>query len=247
MEHGSSTLPIQEALRPTRRARRTTGPCGTRRCGTGCGSSPCRARTSRRPTNRVDLDPAVRDAWGFPAGRVTYAPHRHELVASAHWGPVLEAVHARRRRRLVLLQHVAAARRARHRSTRAPARAWPPRPSTSWAPAGWATDPATSVVGPESRFHDVENLLCADSSVFVTVRGLQPDAHPRRPRPPGGVAARRHPAAGHRTRLTGRARSPREIPVQALNPGMKRPMGPSWDLVGRSRGSARLWRRSSSG
>jgi choline dehydrogenase-like flavoprotein len=36
------------------------------------------------------------------------------------------------------------------------------------------TDPARSVVGPEQRFHDVENLLCADSSVFVTSAGYGP-------------------------------------------------------------------------
>jgi choline dehydrogenase-like flavoprotein len=35
-------------------------------------------------------------------------------------------------------------------------------------------DPATSVVGPNGRFHDIENLLCADSSVFVTSSGYNP-------------------------------------------------------------------------
>jgi choline dehydrogenase-like flavoprotein len=35
-------------------------------------------------------------------------------------------------------------------------------------------DAATSAVGPEGRFHDVENLLCADSSVFVTSAGYNP-------------------------------------------------------------------------
>jgi len=35
-------------------------------------------------------------------------------------------------------------------------------------------DAATSVVGPEGRFHDIENLLCADSSVFVTSAGYNP-------------------------------------------------------------------------
>ena len=35
-------------------------------------------------------------------------------------------------------------------------------------------DPRTSVVGPDGRFHDVENLLCADSSVFVTSSGYNP-------------------------------------------------------------------------
>ena len=35
-------------------------------------------------------------------------------------------------------------------------------------------DPTTSVVNRESRFHDVENMLCADSSVFVTSAGYGP-------------------------------------------------------------------------
>ncbi len=35
-------------------------------------------------------------------------------------------------------------------------------------------DAATSVVGSEGRFHDIENLLCADSSVFVTSAGYNP-------------------------------------------------------------------------
>ena len=35
-------------------------------------------------------------------------------------------------------------------------------------------DPATSVVSPQGRFHDIENLLCADSSVFVTSAGYNP-------------------------------------------------------------------------
>jgi choline dehydrogenase-like flavoprotein len=36
------------------------------------------------------------------------------------------------------------------------------------------TDPATSVVGTDGRFHDIDNLLCADSSVFVTSSGYNP-------------------------------------------------------------------------
>ena len=41
----------------------------------------------RRPTNRIDLDPAVNDVFGYPAGRVTYLPHRHEVVCAEHWAP----------------------------------------------------------------------------------------------------------------------------------------------------------------
>ncbi|MEY2398217.1 MAG: hypothetical protein QOJ00_1391, partial [Actinomycetota bacterium] len=43
-------------------------------------------------TNRIDLDPSIKDAWGFPAGRATYKPHRHELVASKYSTVIHEAV-----------------------------------------------------------------------------------------------------------------------------------------------------------
>jgi choline dehydrogenase-like flavoprotein len=35
-------------------------------------------------------------------------------------------------------------------------------------------DPRTSVVDAFGRFHDVENMICADSSVFVTSAGYNP-------------------------------------------------------------------------
>ena len=78
--------------------------------------------------NRVDLDPSVCDAWGLPAGRVTYAPHRHELVASAHAGTVHEAVMLDAGAQ-ASSRHVAAAGRPR-----------PPRPETRW---GWLLPAAT--------------------------------------------------------------------------------------------------------
>ncbi len=43
-------------------------------------------------TNRIDLDPAVHDVWGLPAGRVTYQSHAHEIACAEHWAPRLEAV-----------------------------------------------------------------------------------------------------------------------------------------------------------
>ena len=36
------------------------------------------------------------------------------------------------------------------------------------------TDPATSVVDPAGRLHDLENVVVADSSVFVTSAGYGP-------------------------------------------------------------------------
>src|SRR5262245_14078679 len=42
--------------------------------------------------NRMDLDPEVRDVYGRPVARITYSPHRHELLASLHWGRKLRAI-----------------------------------------------------------------------------------------------------------------------------------------------------------
>ena len=57
-------------------------------------------------------------------------------------------------------------------------------------------DPATSVVGPEGRLWDVDNVLVADSSVFADLGRLQPDAHdhgPGRPGRPACCSATRSP------------------------------------------------------
>ena len=61
-----------------------------RRAAAGC--SPCRVRTWPSPPTASTSIRRSRDVWGFPAGRVTYSSHRHELAASDHVGPILEAV-----------------------------------------------------------------------------------------------------------------------------------------------------------
>jgi choline dehydrogenase-like flavoprotein len=120
-------------------------------------------------TNRVDLDPELRDIWGFPAGRVTYEPHRHEVACADHWAPRLEAV---------------------MREAGAHTTFWvtsPPRPGSAFesvnptpisrhvmGTARMGGDPRTSVFDPEQRLHDVDNVLCTDSSVFPTSTGYGP-------------------------------------------------------------------------
>jgi gluconate 2-dehydrogenase alpha chain len=126
-----------------------------------------------QPANRIDLDPAVRDVWGLPAGRVTYSPHRHELAASAYAAPIHEAV---------LLD---AGAEAAFSATSPPqddidlhADASPlgiaPASRHVMGTARMGTDPATSVVSPEQRLWDVDNVLVCDSSVFVTSAGYNP-------------------------------------------------------------------------
>jgi choline dehydrogenase-like flavoprotein len=138
-------------------------------------------------TNRVDLDPAVRDAWGLPAGRVTYAPHRHELAASAHAGSVHEAV------------MLDAGAQASFTATSPPqgeldlhAVANPlgiaPASRHVMGTARMGTDPRTSVVSADQRLWGVDNVLVCDSSVFVTAAGYNPTLT---------LAALAHRAASH--------------------------------------------------
>ena len=122
------------------------------------------------PTNRIDLDPTVRDVRGFPVARYTYRPHQHELAASAHYGPGLV--------------EILAEMGAQWTSTVTS-------PGTAGGPGGRTTeqapmsrhvmgtvrmgeDPATSVTDSYGRLHQLPNVVIADSSVFVTSSGYGP-------------------------------------------------------------------------
>jgi gluconate 2-dehydrogenase alpha chain len=117
--------------------------------------------------NRVDLDPTVKDARGFPVARVTYRPGRHELVASEHFGPRLAAI----------LQEMGAEWTA---VTTSPGRGNAESPESvpesrhNVGTTRMGTDPATSVVDPTGRVHSLDNVVVADSSVFVTSAGYGP-------------------------------------------------------------------------
>jgi gluconate 2-dehydrogenase alpha chain len=120
-------------------------------------------------SNRVDLDPSVRDARGFPVARVTYRPHRFEQAASAHYGPVLAAVLVEMGAQWTI-------------ATTSPDPAAPYGGDISPVPASrhvmgttrMGDDPRTSVVDRWGRVHGVPNLVVADSSVFVTSSGYGP-------------------------------------------------------------------------
>jgi choline dehydrogenase-like flavoprotein len=120
-------------------------------------------------TNRIDLDPHVRDVWGTPAGRVTYRPHRHEIAASRYYGPKLETI----------LTEMGASFTITSTSPPLPgdpAEALGPTPVSRhvMGTCRMGDDPARSVVDPWSRFHDVDNMVCADSSIFPTSAGYGP-------------------------------------------------------------------------
>ncbi|MBV9283870.1 MAG: GMC family oxidoreductase [Acidimicrobiia bacterium] len=120
-------------------------------------------------TNRVDLDPTVRDVRGFPVARITYDSHRFERAASAHYGERLtEILHEMDAEWTV--------------TTTSPDASFPygdfispvPQSKHVMGTARMGTDPSTSVVDPYGRLHDVPNIVIADSSVFVTSSGYGP-------------------------------------------------------------------------
>jgi choline dehydrogenase-like flavoprotein len=124
------------------------------------------------PTNRIELDPQVKDVHGLPVARTTYHPHQHELVASAFYAPKLEAILAEAGAtwaRSVTSPDVG--------STRSSSRAKLGRIPVSRHVMGttrMGTDPATSVCDPWGRVHSVPNVIICDSSPFPTSAGYGP-------------------------------------------------------------------------
>jgi choline dehydrogenase-like flavoprotein len=110
--------------------------------------------------NSVSLDPAVKDAWGLPAVRITHSHHADDLT-NMKW--LLS--------RQVELLEAAGAKKV-----------WPFPVDEFWAtPHLMGTcrmghDPKTSVVNAHSRAHDVPNLFLVDGSNFVTSARQQPTA-----------------------------------------------------------------------
>jgi len=109
-------------------------------------------------SNRVDLDPDLKDAWGLPAMRVTYKDHPDDLKFAAFLQD----------RGLEVMQAAGAQQ------------AWKaPITEATGSPHLLGTcrmgnDPATSVVDRYHRTHDVRNLFVCDGSSFVTSGRGQP-------------------------------------------------------------------------
>jgi gluconate 2-dehydrogenase alpha chain len=166
VEHGGAGLPIMEAKHL---------PWGEQHPGL-MATSPIRAHLWAfimqgedlpYAGNRVDLDPTVKDARGFPVARVTYRPGRHELAASKHYGPRLVAI----------LKEMGATWTAFTTSPGTGNAASPeavPESRHNMGTVRMGTDPASSVVDPSGRLHQADNVVIADSSVFVTSAGYGP-------------------------------------------------------------------------
>jgi gluconate 2-dehydrogenase alpha chain len=121
-----------------------------------------------QPTNVVDLDPAVKDARGFPVARITYSPHKHELAAQTFYIPLITAL---------------------LKAAGADASAAVPETSSDMFPVAagnvpggahimggmrMGSDPKVSVTNEHGRLHALDNVLVADGSVFVTAGAHNP-------------------------------------------------------------------------
>ncbi|HVY46401.1 MAG TPA: GMC family oxidoreductase [Minicystis sp.] len=116
------------------------------------------AEDAPQSTNRVDLDPAVRDVDGLPVPRITYENHPFELHARKVYGP-----------KLVELLGAAGALYA----FVAPKDAIPASAHVMGT-LRFGKDPKASVCDENGRFHDVGNLYAADGSLFPTSSGFNP-------------------------------------------------------------------------
>jgi choline dehydrogenase-like flavoprotein len=109
-------------------------------------------------TNSISIDPALKDAWGIPAIRVTYKDHPDDLAMARFLQD----------RALEIMQAAGAQKTWRGA----------PRPSRGGVhllgTCRMGNDPASSVVDRYHRTHDVPNLFLCDGSSFVTYGRGQP-------------------------------------------------------------------------
>jgi choline dehydrogenase-like flavoprotein len=119
--------------------------------------------------NRVDLDPDIRDVYGFPVPRITHSYHTHEVLAANYFGPKLAAICQAAPGALV--------------SAFLPL--GPLSDTTSALSSAFSTahimgtarmgdDPRRSVCDRWGRMHDLDNVYIGDGSVFVTGSGRNP-------------------------------------------------------------------------
>jgi len=109
-------------------------------------------------TNRVDIDPDLKDAWGLPCMRVTYTDHADDLKSAQFLvdraAEIIEAAGARKQWKYSV------------------------GPTTQsvhlLGTCRMGNDPRTSVVDRYNRTHEVRNLFICDGSSMVTSSRGQP-------------------------------------------------------------------------
>ena len=111
-------------------------------------------------TNRVDLDPTVKDRWGMPVARITNKPHAND-TAMSKWQidknvEILEAAGAVRTMPVYLGDEFTGNACHQHGTVR------------------MGNDPQKSVLNEWAQAHSVDNLFVLDGSGFATAMGVNP-------------------------------------------------------------------------
>ncbi|MBI2059567.1 MAG: GMC family oxidoreductase [Nitrospirae bacterium] len=114
------------------------------------------------PSNRIDLDPSVRDVYGLPVPRLTYRSHPRDLALMERYNSRLEQI------------VTAAGAQSVFTASREFLSGGIPQTFHMHGTARMGTDPEKSVTDPFGKFHDLENLWCADASTFVTSTAYNP-------------------------------------------------------------------------
>ncbi len=118
------------------------------------------AEDAPQASNRIDLDPTLRDVFGLPVPRVTYENHRFELDAAQFYKPKMLEIIEKAGAQFGFFQPFD-----------------PNDPASSRHVMGglrMGDDPQTSVCDRFGKLHEVDNLYCADGGVFVTSSGYNP-------------------------------------------------------------------------
>ncbi|MDG2303732.1 MAG: GMC family oxidoreductase [Candidatus Binatia bacterium] len=129
--------------------------------GSSIGALIMQGEDAPRSTNRVDLDPDVRDLNGLPVPRITYEPHAFELEARNVYGPRLIDIHQAAGAQFGFVAPIyegGATPSSRH----------------ILGTLRMGNDPLTSVTDRFGRFHDVDNLYSADGAPLPTSSGYNP-------------------------------------------------------------------------
>lgn len=109
-------------------------------------------------SNRVDLDPKIKDVDGLPVARVTYRSHAFELSASEFYRPkMLDILMASGAKWAAIAPLDDIPKTAHQHGT-----------------LRFGTDPSKAVCDANGRFHDLGNLYAADGSLFPTSSGFNP-------------------------------------------------------------------------
>ncbi|MGH9307252.1 MAG: GMC family oxidoreductase [Acidimicrobiales bacterium] len=135
-------------------------------------------------TNRVDLDPTVRDVYGLPVARITYSHHPNDLVVQAAMAPVLMemllAMGATSAQPAFALGLPTALPQLGNQQAveRGPLRGEPATiggmVNHQMGTMRMGTRPDNSVLDPHGRFWGIPNLFVTDGSVFPSSGGYNP-------------------------------------------------------------------------